>query len=546
MLVSLNKKFIYTIVAFFIITAIIFLYSFYLTFGRRLQNDFRENIHRNQEYIDLLYENNQLKKELLNVQQTHSYINLPKEINPVDFFSLETTISKEKQRINQLQNSYNNRYASIYEGIKIIATSSILIILSLLLLWFLLNKWVLYPIKILTSVSKDVAQGNLSQRVVYKQKRFLLDEIDFLIDTFNQMLDKLEDGIKEIQDTETFLQKIIDGIPDGLRVIDQDHNIIIANKTYYQQVGSKQKDLKCYESAQHRTSPCNLNTTTCPLYEICRKNKKHAHVIQQFAHKPNKHLYINAAPLKIEDKLLIIEIIRDLSNDIKYSHQQKIASLGFLATSVAHEMKNHLGAIRIILERLLTNTNISQTEQKKLLELVLQQIVESIDVPERLLKLSHPSTNQTEEINCYQNIKDIISLLDYEAKRHGISIKTEGDKNIKIIGNEIDFKMIFINLILNAIKAGKPNGEIIIHFAKDKKYNTIQVQDNGKGIEKSVLPHIFDPFYSNGKEGDFGGNGLGLAIVKSIVEKQKGHISVDSEAGQGTCFNLQFPAINKK
>ncbi len=545
MFVSLNKKFIYTIVIFFAITAMIFLYSFYLTYGIRFQNELKANISRNQQYINLLYENNLMRKKLIQIAKQHPQINLPKEIVAQDIFNLENTISKEKERIQQLQASYDARYASIYEGIKIIAASAILIILSLLLLWFLLKRWVLTPLNILADVSKNVTNGNLSQRAIPYRTRYFLDETDFLIDTFNNMLDKLEQSISEIQEAENFLQKIIDGIPDGLRVIDQNYNIIIANKAYYQQVGSKDKSLRCYEASQQRSTPCNTNITSCPLKEICHKKKKHIHVIQQFAHNPNKHLYINAAPLKIENRLLIIEIIRDLSDDIKFSHQQKLSSLGFMTTSVAHEMKNHLGAIRIIIERLLENPNTSASEQTKLLKLILQQIIESINVPERLLKLSHLSTDEHQKINCYENIKDVVALMDYEAKTHGINITIEGDQDVTITGNENDFKMVIINLILNAIKAGKPDGNILIKISKDKHQNLIQVIDDGCGIAENVLPHIFDPFYSDGKEGSMGGTGLGLAIVKSIMEKHKGHISVESKIGVGTSFNLQFP-INKK
>ena len=545
MFVSLNKKFIYTIVIFFAITAMIFLYSFYLTYGIRFQNELKANISRNQQYINLLYENNLMRKKLIQIAKQHPQINLPKEIVAQDIFNLENTISKEKERIQQLQASYDARYASIYEGIKIIAASAILIILSLLLLWFLLKRWVLTPLNILADVSKNVTNGNLSQRAIPYRTRYFLDETDFLIDTFNNMLDKLEQSISEIQEAENFLQKIIDGIPDGLRVIDQNYNIIIANKAYYQQVGSKDKSLRCYEASQQRSTPCNTNITSCPLKEICHKKKKHIHVIQQFAHNPNKHLYINAAPLKIENRLLIIEIIRDLSEDIKFSHQQKLSSLGFMTTSVAHEMKNHLGAIRIIIERLLENPNTSASEQTKLLKLILQQIIESINVPERLLKLSHLSTDEHQKINCYENIKDVVALMDYEAKTHGINITIEGDQDVTITGNENDFKMVIINLILNAIKAGKPDGNILIKISKDKHQNLIQVIDDGCGIAENVLPHIFDPFYSDGKEGSMGGTGLGLAIVKSIMEKHKGHISVESKIGVGTSFNLQFP-INKK
>ena len=211
-----------------------------------------------------------------------------------------------------------------------------------------------------------------------------------------------------------------------------------------------------------------------------------------------------------------------------------------MATSVAHEMKNHLGAIRIILERLIEKKDSSQSETQKLLKLILQQIIESIQVPERLLKLSNLTSNDKQKINCYENIKDVIKLMDYEAKTHGINIKIEGKKDLTIIGNENDFKMVLINLILNAIKASKANGEIKLTLKQEKKHVLIEVSDDGCGISQDNLPHIFDPFYSNGEGGNLGGTGLGLAIVKSIMEKHKGEISVQSEVNVGTCFSLRF------
>ena len=191
MFVSLNKKFIYTIFIFFIITSLIFLYSFYLTYGIRFQDDLKANIVRNQQYINLLYENNLMKKEFIKLSQKHSDIKLPQEISVNDSSSLEKTISKEKQRILQLQKSYDDRYTSVYEGIKFVAASSVLIILSLLLLWFLLKRWVIIPLRTLADVSKNVAEGNLSQRAQPYKQRYFLDETDFLIDTFNNMLDEL-------------------------------------------------------------------------------------------------------------------------------------------------------------------------------------------------------------------------------------------------------------------------------------------------------------------------------------------------------------------
>lgn len=558
MFISLNKKFIYSIISFFLITAFLFIYTFFIIYGVRYQEELKANISRNQQYIDILNENSTLRREIRQIIENNHQIAissfLKKEIlsesETKEKNQLQTTLSKEKKRIEEQIKSYEARYSTIKEGFRIVSASSILIILAVTFLWFLMRRWVLTPLEKITSVSNKISQGNLSCRIQQETHPFFSDEIDILSNTFNNMLENMENNIKEIKEKERFLQSLIDGIPDGLRVIDQDYNIIIANKEYYKQVGKNKNHAKCYQASQNLNSPCSTSMVSCPLHEICTNKKQNIKVIQQFASNLNRHLSINAAPLHLKGQTLVVEVIRDLSDDIKFSHQQKLSSLGFIATSVAHEMKNYLGSIRMITESILnkyykdkTNNN----EEKKLLTLVHSQIIECINVPERLLKLSRFSGNEVQKINCLDNIKDVISLLDYDAKRNGTTIEVNSkQEDIFINGYEADFKMIIINLILNAIKAIKSNGLIKIDISASARKAIIKISDNGHGISKEALPRIFEPFYSEGRDCRIGGTGLGLSIVKSIVEKFKGTISVSSKVDIGTCFTLKFPLNNKK
>lgn len=556
MFVSLNKKFIYTIAFFFLFTAVLFIYTFYIIYGIRFQEELKSNLTRNQQYLEMLSENNALRKEIRLIAEGNPQLKmsdyLKKEVlsEVQEENILQTTISKEKKRTDELIKSYDDRYSTVKEGIRIIGASSILIVLAIALLWFLMHRWILAPLDKLSFASEEVSKGNLSCRIELNKKHIFLDEIDLLSETFNKMLDNLEAGIYEIKEKESFLQSLIDGIPDGLRVIDQDYNIIIANKEYYKQIGKKRTGHKCFEASQNISKPCSDTMFSCPLREICNNKKNNVRVVQQFINHPNRHLSINAAPLKLNDKLLVVEVIRDLSDDIKFSHQQKLSSLGFMATSVAHEMKNHLGSIRMIMERMLDKYYQDKNdgnEERKLLSLIYNQIVECINVPERLLKLSKFSGDEYKEIKCIDSIKDVIALLDYEAKHNGIIIELNPEQSdLTIKGSEADFKMVIVNLILNAIKAITNNGTIKIDLSSYGKNAVIKVIDNGSGISKDKLPRIFEPFYSDGKDSRLGGTGLGLSIVKSIVEKFKGTINVSSEIDVGTCFTLKFPRTDKK
>lgn len=559
MFFSLNKKFIYTITLFFIFTAVIFVYTFYIVYGNKIQEEQKSTILRNQQYLELLYENINLRKDLYQVILSgHESLVSKENIKIIrgnnNLEEKQAELSREQQRTAQIVQNYDERYQAITEGIRLVLASSFLIILSMLLIWYLMQRLVLTPINKLAAVSRLVSSGNYNSRIDMSAKHLFQDELDDLSHTFNQMLDNIQSSIKQIKNQETFLQSIIDGIPDGIRVIDKDGNIVVANKEYYRQIGNYANCIgeKCYTSSQKRSDFCSPSMFTCPLHEIMNKDAANVKVIQQFANATGRHLAINAAPLYIDgQKTYIVEAIRDLSEDIHFSHQQKLSSLGFLATSVAHEMKNHLGSIRIIIEGLLTkfhNTSDDTSEEKKYLTLISDELNVCIGVPERLLKLAQFSSDTNQDIDCISGINDVLALLDYEAKHNGVNIEFKHPKNeLHIRGSEGNFKMALINLIQNAFKAMPNGGNLKIETHKKRSEIEIKITDDGIGIPADKLNRIFEPFYTEGNNSARSrGTGLGLSIVKSIIENFHATINVTSEENKGTCFTLNFPNVEKK
>lgn len=555
MFVSLNRKIIYSILLLFLITSLIFVYTFYLVYGNKIQEEQLYSIQRNQQYIELLYRNINMSKELRQFLSEHPEFETEK--TPLkSFYSASSEeerleqLAAEQKRISEISSSFDQRYQTIQESLKIFVVSAALIVLAIILLALLITRWILNPINKISAVSEAVSHGNLDVRIPENRHSKFADELDYLTTTFNQMLNNLQAVISEVKDKEQFLQSLIDSIPDGIRVIDKNYNVIVANKAYYKQIGHSQKDCsKCYEASQKINSPCSLETFHCPLHEILHNHKNNVKVVQQFAAFPQRHLSINAAPLKYSGKeKYVVEAIRDLSEDINFSHQQKLSSLGFLSTSIAHEIKNHLGALRMILERLLDKfyaDKDDEAEDKKNLLMIYNELVRCIDVPERLLKLTRSVEDNSQQINVKDSITDIIQLLDFEAKSKGIIIELHSSAdNIIIRGNDADFKMVTINIIMNAIKAMDADGILNINIKQDKIGHTnISFTDTGIGISAENLNRIFDPFFSEGHDNSKKGTGLGLSIAKSIVEKSGGKISVSSTVGVGSCFTLSFPPI---
>lgn len=549
MFISLNKKILYSILVFlFVITCLFFL--IFINFYARNLKDRQNSLYlRNQYVVDLLYDNISLQKQLAEIYEKYPNA-LPKyrlqsASQGIDLTQKE--LSKEQQLNAELQKNYNNNKEAIKVGAQIIGFSLFIVVLFIFLLIFMLDYWVIRPIEKLIEISRKVSLGIFSSRITPQKGRFQ-DEFDILYSAFNKMLDNVEYNIEETKSREIFLQKLIDAIPDGIRVIDKNYNVIMANSAFHSLLHLKKSCVgqKCYRAYNHNCEGCPQRQHACPIKELLldtENNIEDFHTIHEVGKIP---LYLNATRLhwsKGNDSVYyIVEAFHDLSNDVRFSHQQKVSSLAFLSTSIAHEMKNNLGAIRMIFEGILSNyySNVPDNDdQKKYLQMAYNQLVETIKTPERLLRLARYSDNEEVEINVEDAIKDMLLMIDYDAKRHGIAIKTQLEQNVKFSGNDADFKMIILNLSQNAIKAMPEGGELFLG-ARSKNNNVyLTIRDTGIGIDDDKLKHIFEPFYSandNAKS-----SGLGLAIVSSLIEKMRGRIRVKSKIGKGTEFSIRIP-----
>lgn len=538
MFFSLSKKILLTIFTFFLVSALIFIAFFDNAVGKKIRNERSSIITRNQYVIELLNENITLRQKLNTLTpaiQTQNNDNLSQK---------KEELSKEQKLNEELTKNYNENYATIQESLHILGLSALLTILSLIILWILLKIWIITPLNKLTTLSIDVANGDFSKRINIK-KTYFTDEFNILIHTINFMLDNIQQNITEIKEKEIFLQNLIDAMPDAIRIIDEDYNIILFNKAYSEHIKKQYlyPSAKCYGAyAQDAQMPCSTSQYLCPLKELHKTKNTEIKTIHNINNRP---LSINSARIYLNGKKGIVESFRDLSDNINFSHQQKISSLGFLATSLAHEIKNNLGAINLILDGILQKYYAgvpSQNEEKKYLEMVSEQIKASIKIPERLLKLSHNIQQQDSLFNVTNEISDILSLLDYEIKSKGIVlIKNFSNNKEQIYGNDIDFKMIILNLVQNAIHAMPNGGTLEIKTNTNKENLIISVKDTGCGISKNAIKHIFEPFYTLSANSQNHGTGLGLAIVKNLINKLHAKITVSSTENVGTCFEITIP-----
>ena len=231
-------------------------------------------------------------------------------------------------------------------------------------------------------------------------------------------------------------------------------------------------------------------------------------------------------------------------HEMEYAN--KMASIGRLAAGVAHEINNPLAIINAkagLIEDLFTLKKEYQDDPKLLSQ--VRSIHQAVDrcskITRRLLNFARSSDVSIQKIDIGEVIHEVLGFINEAAGHKGIDIIMELDKNIPPIETDKGkLQQIFLNLVSNALAALEEGGYLKINVKlQDEDHVSIKISDNGCGIAKKDLERIFEPFFTT--KTNKGGTGLGLYITYGLIQEIGGSISVASEIGKGTDFNLVFP-----
>ena len=227
-------------------------------------------------------------------------------------------------------------------------------------------------------------------------------------------------------------------------------------------------------------------------------------------------------------------------------HASRLASIGRLASGVAHEINNPLDIINqktgLIID-LLTLKKETRPDPRvlPLAENVLDAVKRCGTITRQLLDFARHMEPGMEPVDIEEVISQVLALVETDARYRGIEIRVAPIPRVS--GFECDrssLLQIFLNLAENAITAMESNGILTIEVsAKKTDHVTICVADTGKGISPEELPKIFEPFYTSRNDG--WGAGLGLAITYGLIREMGGDILVKSTVGKGTRFILTLP-----
>ena len=228
---------------------------------------------------------------------------------------------------------------------------------------------------------------------------------------------------------------------------------------------------------------------------------------------------------------------------------ERIASLGRLSLSVAHEINNPLSGILIyskLANKQLSNLDLVSAKKDSILnhlKLIETETKRCGDIVKGLLDFSRMDQNDFKAEHLHKILKETYELMAHPLKIANIHFVKDFNAPIDLIScSSNQIKQACVAILVNASEATQENGEIILRTSNpDEKHIKLEIIDNGFGVAPEDLPHILEPFFSTKKGGS--GIGLGLSIVLGIVKSHNGYIDVKSELGKGTAISITIPVI---
>jgi PAS domain S-box-containing protein len=363
----------------------------------------------------------------------------------------------------------------------------------------------------------------------------------------------------DLQSQKKLLKGVLDSIKDTIGVQLPDHTMVQYNRAGYELLGLTEDQVygkKCYELLG-RAAPCDLCATSRTI--ISRRME----TLENFIPELDRHFLCTSNPVLDENGniKLIIEQLTDITEkkkmDAMLQQAQKLESIGSLAGGIAHDFNNLLFPIVGLSEIMLNDFPPGSPKHHD-----IQQIYKAgnrgRELVQQILSFSRQSERHLIPVHIQKILKEV-----YKLCRATIPADIPITRDIQtdcrpVLADPTQIHQIAMNLITNAYHSVEPTGGSIsiqlkeITYSQDDNpadhlesgaYVMLSVSDTGTGIDPVIKDKIFDPYFTTKEKGR--GTGLGLATVYGIVKAHGGDIRVYSEVGEGACFHVYLPVLEK-
>lgn len=367
---------------------------------------------------------------------------------------------------------------------------------------------------------KKLSENDFSVRILWKREGPLKE----LAEQFNEMVEKLSQTQKVLEDTEQKLKTILETIPFPVAIMDSKLNILYSNlpfKTLF--ADEKEKvDLLSLEILRQARRVLKESETQELKYESQWKGKYYQVYLKRVGNLPQVILIAIDVTDAFEKEKVKKELISHVSHDLK----TPLTIIKGYGETILEECKDE--NINFYVENILKAVD------------ELSQLITKLNT---LSKLENLPESEVKELKLKEFAESIITPFKHVASKKGLefhySIKTDTE-TVKTDPEKL--KMIIVNLLDNAVKFTE-TGRVELEVVKEGDELKITVSDTGPGVPENLIPRIFERFFTLDKSRG-AGFGLGLAIVKHAVQALRGSIDVRSQVGLGTTFTVTIPKVN--
>ena len=338
-------------------------------------------------------------------------------------------------------------------------------------------------------------------------------------------------------------------ITDMITIHDRDFNIVRANKAAEKILGLPFLGVttaKCYQYYHGEDHPPE-NCASCESFQAGKPV-----VIEQYEPHLDRFLEIRAMPrFDDDDQVLgLIHVIRDITEKQKVEEAlqrtEQLKLVGEWSAELAHEIKNPLAGIKGSMDVLLQEPTIGE-EDKTLIRKAADEIKRIELLIKSLLNFAKPPQLKLLQTDINDLLEKTISFsLNHPSLAQNaalpITVVKDFDQDLPItMADPMQLQQVFLNLMLNAVEAMPNGGALAVKTSYDDERDAVNIAiaDTGKGIERSLLDQIFQPFFTTKRKG----SGLGLAVTRRLIEEHGGDVYVESTPDKGTVFNISLRSL---
>ncbi len=398
------------------------------------------------------------------------------------------------------------------------------------LLGFVLSKTLIRPLIRLENSASHMAKGNFTDKIKVSGE----DEIGSLTKAFNHMAEELNFTMNEMASEKNKIETVLSYMTDGVVAFNSDGKLIHINPAAMRLLDITEESVGSFDEFFKKLKT-NIN-----MGQFLYMAKEPAEMAIDYS---GRHFMVYLAPIESEEKVTgVVSVFQD------YTKQQKLenARREFVA-NVSHELRTPITVIKSYTETLMDYREHDETEEN-FLSVIDGETDRMTRLIADLLALSRLD-NGNDDMR--KAPFDLAALLRLACERMGVEAKKrlqtiEEHINVEapfITGDRGRIEQVIVNIIGNAVKYTPEGGKVEVFGFSDENNAYIKVKDNGIGIPKADIPHIFERFYrvDKARSRSAGGTGLGLAIAKEIVDAHGGSIGIESEEGKGTTVTVTLP-----